>query len=349
MNCSDEDISWIQVDRLRASATTIVPLEGLRQNSLGDTDGNPNDGNPAADGEYGDYYSAPAAAAVAAKLWYDRGYTEVMKDNLATLTLAQLAEHLAEAFRTRANRGTYDEDLMYGLKSYFADHGDDLNIDYLRSPSYYDIRKWSEEEGRAVMLGLGGSPGLWVTLAGFGGWQQPDQTWPVSCLVPLTGSIEDLALRESGTGCEVLLGIEWHPVDLMVSMLARTWTIDRDLVGVDLMGADGWSVTWVPAGLSEDDFCYFRAQTEDAALYKGFFTTLLQYSCSQVYLPGDYNDDDIRNMSDLYYLIDYIALDGPPPAGGALRADANCDGLINVADIVFYLNYLYGAADDPCH
>ena len=59
--------------------------------------------------------------------------------------------------------------------------------------------------------------------------------------------------------------------------------------------------------------------------------------------------DDQANVVDLNYLMQFITLDGPAPIGGAGRADANCDNHVNVADVVYYMNYLFNTAGPPCY
>ena len=82
--------------------------------------------------------------------------------------------------------------------------------------------------------------------------------------------------------------------------------------------------------------------------HRGHYGTLVQHNCAGVYEPGDYDNDRMATMPDLLRLIDFIAQSGPPPEGGAMRADCNCDNVINVADIIYYMNYLYGTASPPC-
>jgi hypothetical protein len=47
-------------------------------------------------------------------------------------------------------------------------------------------------------------------------------------------------------------------------------------------------------------------------------------------------------------LIEFITRDGQEPFGGAFRSDCNCDNAVNIADIIYYMNYLYGTASPPC-
>ncbi|MEA2346142.1 MAG: hypothetical protein QOF63_4311, partial [Thermoanaerobaculia bacterium] len=57
----------------------------------------------------------------------------------------------------------------------------------------------------------------------------------------------------------------------------------------------------------------------------------------------DPNNDGRITPMDIFYLINYIYMGGPPPSGpdGMLSGDANADGNVNPLDIFFLINYLY--------
>ena len=64
-------------------------------------------------------------------------------------------------------------------------------------------------------------------------------------------------------------------------------------------------------------------------------------------LYGDVNGDEVINSADVVYLINYLFKGGPPPE--PLEAgDVNCDGIINSADVVYLINYLFKGGPPPC-
>jgi hypothetical protein len=64
------------------------------------------------------------------------------------------------------------------------------------------------------------------------------------------------------------------------------------------------------------------------------------------YLVGDANRDEIVDPADIVYLINYLFKDDPPP--DPLDAgDANCDGMVDPADAVFLINYLFKEGPAP--
>jgi len=349
MVCNDENISLVEIVRHAASPDYSVGLSTLAQNSVGDDNGNPDDGNYAANDEFGDYYCAPVAAAIAANLWNDRGYTSVLTDTSGAIDIATLAENLAAAFKTRENLGTYDDDLYAGLKIYFAAHGDDLDFDYLKVPSYFDLRRRLEDEQSSAIIGLSGDPGLWLALDGFEGWLRQDSSYFIKVSDPISGTLVTYAMRDRAGYSEVYIDGNWQTVDIMVSFIARNWTVTQTMVGLDMDGSNGWSFSWTPTGIGEDSLTYFRARTKDATNIKGYDVALFRYNCSENYVKGDFNDDSSVDITDLMYLIEFIVKSGPAPEGGAGRADCNCDNYINVADIVYYMNYFFGSSNEPCY
>ena len=67
------------------------------------------------------------------------------------------------------------------------------------------------------------------------------------------------------------------------------------------------------------------------------------------YLRGDANGDGVINVTDVVYLINYLFLIPPGPAPIPLEAgDVNCDGFVNVTDVVYLINYLFIGGPPPC-
>jgi len=62
---------------------------------------------------------------------------------------------------------------------------------------------------------------------------------------------------------------------------------------------------------------------------------------------GDVNADGVINVADIVYLVNFLYRGGPAPCPME-AGDLNCDGIVNVADIVFLVNYLYRGGSPPC-
>jgi len=63
-------------------------------------------------------------------------------------------------------------------------------------------------------------------------------------------------------------------------------------------------------------------------------------------LCGDTDGDGIVNLLDITYLIDYLYRGGPPPVDGE-AADVNHDGSINILDITYLIDFLYKGGPAP--
>jgi hypothetical protein len=63
----------------------------------------------------------------------------------------------------------------------------------------------------------------------------------------------------------------------------------------------------------------------------------------------DPNNDGILTSSDIFYLVNFLFLGGPPPRGsaGMLSGDANGDGIVTSSDIFFLVNYLFLSGPRP--
>jgi hypothetical protein len=61
----------------------------------------------------------------------------------------------------------------------------------------------------------------------------------------------------------------------------------------------------------------------------------------------DANGDNTIDPSDIFYLVNYLFLNGPAPVGGLLSGDANGDGVVDPADIFYLVNYLFNNGPKP--
>ena len=61
---------------------------------------------------------------------------------------------------------------------------------------------------------------------------------------------------------------------------------------------------------------------------------------------GDANGDGVIDVGDVVYIINYLYRNGDPPSPME-AGDANCDGIVNVGDVVYLINYLYKGGPAP--
>lgn len=65
-------------------------------------------------------------------------------------------------------------------------------------------------------------------------------------------------------------------------------------------------------------------------------------------LRGDVNGNGEINLADVVYLINYLFWGGPAPAPELLVGDVNCDDSVGVVDVVYLINYLFKNGPPPC-
>ena len=65
------------------------------------------------------------------------------------------------------------------------------------------------------------------------------------------------------------------------------------------------------------------------------------------YIRGDANADGGIDIADVVYLLNYLFSDGPEPVPCLDAGDANCDGTVDIADVVYLINYLFNDGPPP--
>ena len=66
------------------------------------------------------------------------------------------------------------------------------------------------------------------------------------------------------------------------------------------------------------------------------------------FLCGDANKDGVVDIGDVVYLINYLFINGPAPVPILHAGDANCDEVVDVSDVVYLINYLFVNGPEPC-
>lgn len=70
------------------------------------------------------------------------------------------------------------------------------------------------------------------------------------------------------------------------------------------------------------------------------------WSAFTYFVAGDANNDEEVNLADVVYLVNYLFIGGPPPVA-LPSGDPNCDGGTNLADVVYLVNYLFIGGPPP--
>lgn len=345
---SDEDIVFMTFEIKSAEINFQLPLHIFSQFLGGDINGDPNDGNLASGGEFGDFSSGPAAAASAVKYWFNQGYNYIMLEGSNVLTDEQLMARLFSAMNIQDHLGAYDGEFVEGLRQYIITHGSQFELRTERSPTLNDLYTWIGNEEFAVMVGISGDPGQWMTVAG---WLPPDGSIHTFRFVnPVTASIEEYGVRDDAGKLWVWQNAEWREIDIIVGMIPYNWTVTRTTIGFDAFGEDGWGTLWEADGLKEDSIYFFSATLNDQANNAFTTGTMVRYDCVFTLNPGDIDDDGSLSPADMVYLINFLFLQGDAPPVGVIAGDVNCDGNVDLADVMFIYRHFFagGPAPAPC-
>jgi hypothetical protein len=84
-----------------------------------------------------------------------------------------------------------------------------------------------------------------------------------------------------------------------------------------------------------------NVELTDAMGHKGWDLVKIE-----LFIRGDATGDGIINVGDVVFLVNYLYRGDIPPFPED-AGDANCDGVVNVGDVVYLVNYLYRDGDPP--
>ena len=65
------------------------------------------------------------------------------------------------------------------------------------------------------------------------------------------------------------------------------------------------------------------------------------------FLSGDVNKDGLVDVGDVVYLINYLFKNGPSPIPILHAGDANCDEIVDVGDVIYLINFLFKDGTAP--
>jgi hypothetical protein len=143
-----------------------------------------------------------------------------------------------------------------------------------------------------------------------------------------------------------------------------TWTDDRN--GNDDIYAQRYDASGTPADsnylVSDSLYSSFEQKTPAVAINDSIVCFSWTDNRSDVsgdiygkladwnwltYICGDVNEDGVVNIADVVYLINYLFAGGSPPVPWE-AGDVNLDGVVNIADVVYLINYLFAGGSPPC-
>jgi hypothetical protein len=76
-------------------------------------------------------------------------------------------------------------------------------------------------------------------------------------------------------------------------------------------------------------------------------TITFRYTAQAAYTCGDVNEDEVVDIGDIVFLINYVFYSGTPPSPVLNHADVNSDWVVDIGDIVYLINYVFYSGTQP--
>lgn len=123
------------------------------------------------------------------------------------------------------------------------------------------------------------------------------------------------------------------------------WTEDQDSTGGFIFSHVVGSYSHSLIAPFAPEFDRDSATVASQSQYYGF--RVVKLSVSGTGVCGDANADGVANITDAVYLIQYIFGGGPAPVPLS-SGDVNCDGVANITDAVYLIQYIFTGGPPPC-
>ena len=200
-------------------------------------------------------------------------------------------------------------------------------------------------------------------------WSSADS---ILVTAPSTVSGKDFALEVGGSISGHVYDLEGNPLSNCAVAVYETSLVQLlDQVGIpflaqegillrgDTTSADGsYKITglrtgdyYVKASTECDNQWYDHKPTREQAdlvhVTMPNETPGIDFNLPSLFIRGDANGDGGINSADIVYLINYLFVGGPAP-DPLEEGDANYDGKINSADVAYVINYLFIGGPPPC-
>jgi len=65
------------------------------------------------------------------------------------------------------------------------------------------------------------------------------------------------------------------------------------------------------------------------------------------YVCGDADGNDLVEISDVIWILNYVLASGPPPEP-LESADVDCNGTVEISDAVYLVQYIFTGGPEPC-
>ncbi len=202
-----------------------------------------------------------------------------------------------------------------------------------------------------------------------GTWSSADS---ILVTAPNTVTGKDFSLETGGSISGHVYDLEGSPISdctVSASESSLVWLLEQEGIpliaqaGISLRGdvtsVDGsYKITglrtgdyYVAASTECDLLWYDNKPTPDSAdivhVTMPTETSGIDFNLPSLPTRGDANQDGIIDIGDVIYLINYLFIDGSAPEP-LWVGDCNCDGVVDIGDVVFLINYLFISGSPPC-
>jgi hypothetical protein len=135
----------------------------------------------------------------------------------------------------------------------------------------------------------------------------------------------------------------WRDDQLWGLMTKASWQDDSSGYDISLLLTPGRrSLSSDSAHL--ESFIIFGVDTTQHLIGPEWWKSMLRF-CG--FYRGDVNEDGVINTADVVFLINYLFANGPDPSPFLDQGDVNNDEVVNVGDAVYLLTYLFIAGPHP--
>ena len=259
---------------------------------------------------------------------------------------------------------TYDPpgDLSYGKTYYWKIVADDNNGSITYGPTW-SFTTLSERYMRIDHAqGISGSQltmyltGKWnLTIGGYDMAMYYDASKITITKIDLVGTVADYPDTEwqvypvygTGKAAAAAIAMDYNPPDDILP--PGLGTLFRITVTIKDGAVNGDTILNLDENVIIGSVPYYctYAPPEGPVVFPELVDGVLTISD---YICGDVNNDGVVNVGDVVYLINYLYKGGDPPVPMPCVGDVNNDSVVNVGDVVYLINYLYrgGSAPGTC-
>jgi hypothetical protein len=244
----------------------------------------------------------------------------------------------ALAGRMGTNGGTTDPNWANGLRSWINDHCHGYTV---RGPLKFDWKEARDELERCqdVLMGItwDGGGGHAMTLNSIVNPPLPNGNIKVDFMDPWTGKIEWGEMNPNTGHVSGFTGAGASgTLDAAIIVCPKEPDPGGGGPGPPQGGGPGPNPPPIPIPLPHPGWWWVHVVVIDQT---GHAHREIRVVCHP--LLGDANGDGVIDIADVVYLLNYLFVGGPAPVPCLEAGDATCDGIVDVSDIVYLLNYLF--------